>query len=225
MSKRILLVEDEPSLAMVVQDSLQRKGYQIDHALDGVEALNLFPLKDYQLVILDVMLPHVDGLSVAKEIREKSAEIPILFLTAKSTKEDLIQGYQAGGNDYLRKPFHLEELFFRVQELLGRKIEDTETGVLAIGTYQFNTMRQELVFNSKITRLSHREAQLLVRLYEHRGTVLDRRQILLKIWGHEDFFSSRNLDVYISKLRRKLEQDSQIQILNIRGFGYKLVVE
>ena len=132
MSKRILLVEDEPSLAMVVQDSLQRKGYQIDHALDGVEALNLFPLKDYQLVILDVMLPHVDGLSVAKEIREKSAEIPILFLTAKSTKEDLIQGYQAGGNDYLRKPFHLEELFFRVQELLGRKIEDTEFGDMKI---------------------------------------------------------------------------------------------
>lgn len=221
MKKSILIAEDDESLLQVITESLTRKGFTVVTARNGLEALLCFRERNFDLLILDVMMPRVSGWDVAEEFRKTDRETPILFLTAKSGKEDLVKGYELGGNDYLRKPFHLEELFLRVRELLSRSpAADT---LFKIGKYTFDPVRQELLYEGVAEKLSHRETGLLRKLCEHKGQVLDRKKVLLELWGDDDFFSARNMDTYISRLRKKLSRDAGIQIINLRGYGYKLI--
>lgn len=222
--KTILLAEDELTLSQVLADSLKRKGFAVETAENGLETIKLAQARHFDLFILDVMMPKLSGWDVAEEIRQTDKNTPILFLTAKTEKEDVIKGYGLGGNDYLRKPFHFEELLFRINELLTRKPEPKTKEILSIGLYLFNPTRQELTFNNKTENLTHKESQLLIELITCKGTVLDRKRVLLDLWGDDDFFSVRSMDAYISRLRKKLKNDPNVSILNIRGFGYKLVV-
>lgn len=226
MKHKILLAEDEPFLGKVIMESLEKKGYDVILAPDGKAAWTLFNENQFSLCIFDVMMPYKDGFTLASQIRETNRKIPLMFLTAKAEIKDVAQGYASGGNDYLRKPFSLEELFFRVAELLSRS-EATENSVsneMKIGTYAFLPKRQELIgVDNKAVKLSYKESRLLEMLIENKNNVLDRKEALIKLWGDDNFFNTRNMDVYITKLRKKLQQDATVEIVNIRGFGYKLI--
>lgn len=222
-NKTILLVEDEPFLAKVVEDSLIQKGYKVTHALDGKRGYSLFLNGAFDLLILDVMLPYTDGFTLSKQIRKVNTNVPVLFLTAKTETSDLIEGYSSGGNDYLKKPFSLEELFLRVAELLGRTVKVQNLDLIQIGKYSFSSHRQELVFENWITKLSNRESELLLLLYRNKNELTERRMTLISIWGDDSFFNTRTMDVFITRLRKHLRKDKQIEILNIRGMGYKLI--
>ncbi|WP_367913833.1 response regulator transcription factor [Leadbetterella sp. DM7] len=221
--KKILIAEDELSLAGVIADSLKRKGFAVKTAENGLEAIKQVHTEAFDLYILDVMMPKLSGWDVAGEIRKHDPDTPILFLTAKTGKEDLIKGYGAGGNDYLRKPFHFEELLLRIKELLNRVPEPAVSENIQVGRYIFNPVRQELSFQNETENLSYKENELLKELVRSRGEVLDRKKVLLRLWGDDDFFSTRNMDAYISRLRKKFKKDPAVSILNIRGLGYKLV--
>lgn len=221
--KNILLAEDEADLARVLVDSLKRKGFSVKWASNGLEAIKMFQSENFDLFILDVMMPKLSGWDVAEEIRQIDSTTPILFLTAKSEKEDVLKGYGLGGNEYVRKPFHFEELLVRINELLTRKSENASQENFTIGLYTFNPTRQELAFGPKTESLTNKETRLLTELLTCKGQVLDRKKVLLELWGDDDFFSARNMDAYISRLRKKLKNDPNISILNIRGYGYKLI--
>jgi two-component system response regulator TrcR len=226
MSKpTLLLVEDEPFLAKVVKDSLEQTGYTVTHAIDGKKAFSLFQNQLFHLCIVDVMLPHTDGFTFARQIRASGSTVPILFLTALTSNIDVIEGYQSGGNDYLKKPFSLDELFLRINELLKRAghIAQYEEPELVIGGYRFIPHKQDLQFMDEITKLSHRETQLLNMLFEYKNTLLERKYVLVTLWGDDSFFNTRTMDVFITKLRKHLKKDPAVQILNIRGVGYKLI--
>lgn len=221
----ILLAEDEPFLAKVVQESLEKKGYTVTLAPDGKQAWQLYTTGAFSLCILDVMMPYKDGFTLAAQIRQTDSKTPIMFLTAKADIKDVTTGYASGGNDYLKKPFSLDELFLRVAELLKRSNQDTcSDDVLHIGTYTFLQKRQELKGAGQgVVKLSHKESQLLGLLHMHKNDVLDRKAALLQLWGDDSFFTTRTMDVYITKLRKKLNADPNVEIVNIRGFGYKLI--
>jgi len=176
-------------------------------------------------MVLDVMMPKKDGFTLAKELREIDDTIPIIFLTAKSQTQDVVEGFTVGGNDYLKKPFSMEELIVRIHNLINRTKLQKTADILEIGDYSFDFPKQLLTYRTEDTvQLTHREAHLLFHLIKNKNSVLDRSLILNKLWGTDDFFSARSMDVFISKLRKKLKQDDRIQILNVRGFGYKLTV-
>lgn len=222
---RLLLVEDEPFLAKVIKDSLERLNYEVVHAADGKKAFSLFQNQLYQLCIVDVMLPHTDGFTLVKQIRALGSQVPVLFLTARTATKDVVAGYESGGNDYLKKPFSLEELYLRIHELLKRSsvhplVEETQ---LNIGGYQFFFPKQVLKFGLEEFRLSHRESQLLKMLYDHRNALLDRKEALTTLWGDDNFYNTRTMDVFITKLRKHLQLDSSVVIINVRGIGYKLI--
>jgi len=221
----ILLVEDEPFLARVVKDSLEQKGYTVVFTDDGKKAYNLFMNTAVDICIVDVMLPGTDGFTLVKQIRAYNDRVPVLFLTARSATEDVMEGYHSGGNDYLKKPFSLEELFLRVNELLKRNKPETDKAAeqLPIGRFTFSPHRQTLSLDAEEIKLSHKETALLSLLYQHRNTLLDRRQALITLWGDDSFFNTRTMDVFITKLRKHLRADASVEILNIRGIGYKLV--
>ena len=219
----ILLAEDEPSLGQIVKESLESKSFRVSLCKDGEEALKCFERETPDILVLDVMMPKKDGFTLAKEIRKHNLKVPIIFLTAKSQSKDVVEGFQMGGNDYLKKPFSMEELIVRIENLLKSVQEVTDTK-MTIGGYHFDYKKQELIFKEdKPSSLTHREAELLFHLYQHRNQVLDRSVILKKLWGDDDFFNARSMDVFITKLRKKLKKDSEVQILNVRGFGYKLI--
>jgi len=221
----ILLVEDEPSLGKVIADSLSRQGYEITHALNGEKAYNYFNSQTFQLAILDVMLPNMDGYTLAKQIRNVNKEMPILFLTAKSTTDDLVKGYQSGGNDYLKKPFSLDELYLRISELLKRYATSAiahDTQIL-IGKYLYLPIKQELHYEENITKLSKKECDVLQFLYKNKNQITDRKSVLIQLWGDDNFFNTRTMDVFITRLRKHFLKDETIEILNIRGVGYKLI--
>jgi len=223
--KSILLVEDEPFLAKVVKDSLEQQHYAVTHASDGRKAYSLFRNNDYQLLIVDVMLPHTDGFTFVRQIRAAGSLVPVLFLTARTATPDVIEGYQSGGNDYLKKPFSLEELYLRIAELLKRyTVAPMPSGSThQIGLYRFDPEKQLLHFPQELDiRLSYRETQLLQLLYTHRNAVLERRTALITLWGDDSFFHTRTMDVFITKLRKHLRRDPGVAILNIRGIGYKM---
>lgn len=224
-NNRLLLVEDEPFLAKVISDSLEQKGYAVTHAPDGKKGYNLFQNGLFDLLILDVMLPHTDGFTLAKQVRQRNAHVPILFLTAKTTTADVMQGYQSGGNDYLKKPFSLEELFLRIAELLKRTGREDKAIAesIAIGDYLFSHTKQELALGEHIIQLSHREAELLWLLYKNKNRLTERKMALLSLWGDDSFFNTRTMDVFITRLRKHLQHDEKVQIINIRGMGYKLI--
>ncbi|GAL00178.1 two-component system response regulator [Nonlabens ulvanivorans] len=222
----ILLAEDEPALGMIIKESLETRGFNVTHSMNGLQAYESFESHHPQIAVLDVMMPELDGFSLAKKIRQVNEEMPIIFLTAKSQTEDVLEGFHVGGNDYLKKPFSMEELIVRINNLLSRQQTQQTAANYQVGDYTFNFPQQRLAYRShEPIKLTHREAHLLYHLLEKKNTVLDRTFILKKLWGgNDDFFSGRSMDVFISKLRKKLAQDSQIEIVNVRGYGYKLIV-
>ena len=224
MSKiKVLLAEDEASLGMIVKESLTSRDFIVFHAENGKEASEMYQKEKPDILVLDVMMPLKDGFTVAKEIRLENKRIPIIFLTAKSQTSDVLEGFNHGGNDYLKKPFSMEELIVRIQSLLNRIELKTNVDNIKIGDYTFNFTKQTLNYFNTFETLTHREAQLLFYLFENKNEVLDRSFILNKLWGSDDFFNARSMDVFISKLRKKLQKDSNVQIINIRGYGYKLI--
>jgi two-component system, OmpR family, response regulator VicR len=222
MRTRILYVEDEPFLGRIVRESLESRGFEVTMTTDGSRVTDLFTEIKPDICILDVMLPHKDGFSIAKDIRAIGVEIPIIFVTAKTQTEDLVKGFDSGGNDYIRKPFSMEELIVRIQNLLKivNAKSSASTDLIQIGQYQFFPNRYELCSHSSSRKLSHRESTLLQMLNENRNRTTLRKEILLKLWGDDSFFNSRNLDVYITKLRDYLKEDKSIQIITIKGIGY-----
>ena len=220
----ILLAEDEPALGQIIKDSLETRDFNVLLCADGEIALKTYKENKPKLLVLDVMMPKKDGFTLAKEIRKENDEIPIIFLTAKSQTKDVVEGFTIGGNDYVKKPFSIEELIVRINSLLQRTSLQKTIEVIQLGDYTFDFRRQILQFKTeKEVQLTHREAHLLFHLYKNKNEVLNRSIILNKLWGNDDIFSSRSMDVFITKLRKKLKQDETIQILNVRGFGYKLV--
>jgi len=220
---KVLLAEDETSLGMIVKESLESRDFTVFYAENGKEALDIYKKESPDILVLDIMMPIKDGFTLAKEIRIENKAIPIIFLTAKSQTNDVLEGFKHGGNDYLKKPFSMEELIVRIKGLLNRIDLKTAPVHIKIGDYLFNATKQTLTFSGEAQQLTHREAQLLLALFEKKNQVLDRGFILNKLWGSDDFFNARSMDVFISKLRKKLKQDKNIQILNVRGFGYKLI--
>ncbi|PQJ20295.1 MULTISPECIES: response regulator transcription factor [Nonlabens] len=224
ITTKVLLAEDEPALGMIVSESLDSRGFDVDHFENGKLALEAFEKNDYDILVLDVMMPEMDGFTVAKNVRQLNDEVPIIFLTAKSQTDDVLEGFHVGGNDYLKKPFSMEELIVRIKNLLTRQNIQKTASHYKIGNYDFNFPKQELKINDEIIKLTHRESHLLYHLVLKMNKVLDRTYILKKLWGDDDFFSGRSMDVFITKLRKKLAKDENIEIVNVRGFGYKLIV-
>ncbi len=221
---KILLAEDEQSLGKIVKESLETRGFLVTHCIDGKEALEKYHSEKPNLLVLDVMMPKKDGFTLAKEIRKIDTNIPILFLTAKSQTQDVVNGFTIGGNDYVKKPFSMEELIVRMESLLKQVNYKKDTKTYKIGAYIFNANNQTLCLNNTTVILTARESELLQELYLKKNEILERNYILNKLWHNDDFFSARSMDVFISKLRKKLNEDENVQIINIRGFGYKLVI-
>jgi DNA-binding response OmpR family regulator len=223
---KILYVEDEPFLGQIVKESLESRQYEVYMVEDGKDAVQVFSQINPDICVLDVMLPGKDGYTIGKEIRSLNPGIPIIFVTAKIQTEDLLKGFESGGNDYLRKPFSMEELIVRINNLLSiTQSRDSFVGkeILKIGTFDFNTQRFELKRGDQIRKLSHRESELLSILYQNKNRTTQRKDILMKLWGDDSFFNSRNLDVYITKLRDYLKEDASIEIITIKGVGYNFV--
>lgn len=225
---RILYVEDDLTLSFVTRDNLERAGYTIDSCDDGIAAYEKIANGNYDLYILDVMLPKIDGYTLARKIREKNEAVPILFLSAKSTPEDKIYGLQIGADDYITKPFSIEELILKIEVFLKRSSIDSsrfqKETAYRIGNYTFSHSGLQLTCGNDTFSLTHREAELLAYLCIHTGTILKRDDILNKVWGNDHFFSSRSLDVFISRLRKLLKADPAVKIENIHNIGYRLVV-
>ncbi|MDA9992813.1 response regulator transcription factor [Flavobacteriaceae bacterium] len=227
-SKKILLVEDDPNFGTVLKDYLALNDYNVTHAKDGIEGLIMFKNNDFDLCILDVMMPRKDGFSLAQDIRSKNKEIPIIFLTAKTLKEDVLKGYQVGADDYLNKPFDSEVLLFKIKAILQRKESDTsaenEQFEFNIGGFFFNSKLRHLsVGEDEPQKLSPKESKLLRMLALHKNDLMPRELALTKIWRDDNYFTSRSMDVYIAKLRKYLKNDDTVEILNIHGEGFRLV--
>jgi len=223
---KVLYVEDELFLGKIVRESLESRGFAVTMESDGAKVLDVFKQSNPDICVLDVMLPNKDGFTIADEIRAINETVPIIFLTAKTQTEDVVKGFSLGGNDYVRKPFSMEELIVRIQSLLRNKAEGTTklTGdTVSFGKYTFQLNRQVLANGKEERKLSYRESELLKLLYENRSTVIDRKDILNLLWGNDSFFNSRNLDVYITKLRSYLKDDPSLEIITIKGIGYRFV--
>lgn len=227
MKTKILYVEDEPFLGRIVKESLESRDFEVNMLTDGKDVLQHFEKINPDICVLDIMLPVKDGYTIAKELRKVKASVPIIFVTAKVQTEDLLKGFESGGNDYIRKPFSMEELIARINNLLQLSQRQKNVPVadaIVIGRYEFNPQRYELKFEGKVKKLSSREATLLSMLAENRNATTNRKDILMKLWGDDSFFNSRNLDVYITKLRDYLKDDSSIEIITIKGVGYHFAV-
>ncbi len=220
----ILLAEDEPALGQIIKESLETRGFNVLLCENGEIAWKVYKEQQSELLVLDVMMPKKDGFTLAKEIRQEDNTIPIIFLTAKSQTQDVVEGFSIGGNDYLKKPFSMEELIVRINNLLNRTKVQKDSEIFNIGNFTFDFPKQMLQYKTEDgVQLTHREAHLLFHLIKNKNAVLDRSLILNKLWGNDDFFNARSMDVFITKLRKKLKKDDSIQILNVRGFGYKLI--
>ncbi|HCE55594.1 MAG: response regulator transcription factor [Lutibacter sp.] len=227
-NNRILLVEDDPNFGTVLKDYLSLNDYKVTLAKDGLEGLIMFKNDDFDLCILDVMMPRKDGFSLAKDIRATNSEVPIIFLTARTMKEDVLKGYQSGGDDYLNKPFDSEVLLYKIKAILQRK--ETEQTIeedvfeYKIGKFEFNSKLRHLSFDGgEIQKLSPKESKLLKLLATHKNDLMPRELALTKIWRDDNYFTSRSMDVYIAKLRKYLKPDPNVEILNIHGEGFRLV--
>ena len=224
-SIKLLLAEDEAALGQIIKESLETRDFEVILCDNGEKAFEKYQSQFPEILVLDVMMPKKDGFTLAKEIRAIDDTIPIIFLTAKSQTADVVEGFSIGGNDYLKKPFSMEELIVRIHNLLNRSKVQKTSKILNVGDYIFDFPKQQLQYkNQNASQLTHREAHLLFHLIKNKNQVLDRSLILNKLWGTDDFFSARSMDVFISKLRKQLKKDQNIQIINVRGFGYKLTV-
>ncbi len=225
--KKILVVEDDPNLGYVIKDNLVLKGYEVILATDGSAAEDIFNANGFDLCIFDVMLPRKDGFTLAKEIRQKDDQVPILFLTAKSMVEDKLAGFQSGGDDFITKPFSLDELICRIEVFLKRSngaAKADDEGIFTLGKFRFDPLRLTLKNHSSEKTLTQKEADVLKLLYRNRDRVLKREEILKSIWGDDDYFMGRSMDVFISKLRKYLRDDPDVQIVNYHGVGFRLEV-
>ena len=222
MKAHLLYVEDDESLSFVTRDHLELQGYQVSHFPDGRSALKAMADTSFDLCLLDVMLPEMDGFTLAQEIRKRNTHIPILFLTAKSLKEDRIQGLRLGADDYITKPFSIEELILKIEVFLRRSsiTGNASPAIFSIGQYQFNYPNLQLSISDTSRRLTQKEADLLHYLLQHTNQVVKRSDILEEIWGENDYFLGRSLDVFISRLRKYLKGDENIRIENIHGVGF-----
>lgn len=228
-NRRILLVEDDPNFGSILKEYLMINGYVVTLAKNGIEGFEKFKKEDYDLCLLDVMMPYKDGFTLAKEIREKNETIPLIFLTAKTMKEDVLKGFKIGADDYLSKPFDSEVLLAKIKSILSRRtlIPATESDEMefVIGQFKLNAKLRLLTFNEEPhVKLSPKENQLLRLLALHINDLLPREKALNKIWRDDNYFTSRSMDVYIAKLRKYLKQDEKVEILNIHGEGFRLVV-
>lgn len=225
---RILYVEDDQTLSFVTRDNLERAGYTIDYCEDGITAYEKIKKGGYDLYILDVMLPRIDGFTLARKIRELDEAVPILFLSARSAKDDKIYGLQTGADDYITKPFSIEELILKIEVFLKRSKIDTgrqpKESIVTLGSFQFSVSGMQLIRNGQTESLTFREAELLDYLVKHTGLIVKRDDILANVWGNEHFFASRSLDVFISRLRKILKPDPAIRIENIHNIGYRLTI-
>jgi len=248
---KVLLVEDETSLAMILSDTLAAQGFEMRMAGDGEEGLRMFEEERPDVLVADVMMPKMDGFEMVRRIRKTDKRTPVLFLTARSAVNDVVEGFELGGNDYLKKPFAIQELIVRIKSLCEREcvIEEgredssssqgetskektyqdessaaeTQDSWLSIGVYRFNPVKQILALNGEEVELSHRESEILRMLVERRNDVVESKDVLMKLWGDDSFFNSRSLHVFITKLRHKLSDDENIRIINVRGIGYKMI--
>jgi DNA-binding response OmpR family regulator len=226
MAIKILYVEDELFLGKIVKESLESRGFTVQMLEDGSQVLAAFNAMQPDICVLDVMLPNRNGFELATDIRAINTTVPIIFLTAKTQTDDVVMGFKLGANDYIRKPFSIEELIVRIENALRiQPVETTNTtDIITLKQYQFFVNKQVLQYQTQERKLSYREAELLKYLYQKRNTLIDRRDLLNHIWGSDSFFNSRNLDVYITKLRGYLKDDPSLEILTIKGVGYRFVV-
>jgi DNA-binding response OmpR family regulator len=225
---KVLLAEDDPNLGMVLKTYLEAKGFETHLTVNGNDAFQAFVKNSYDICLFDIMMPLKDGYTLAREIRAHDKKIPILFTTAKSMQQDVLEGFESGADDYITKPFSMEELLVRMKaiirrarpELLGENAQDT----FAIGKYTFEYTRQLLTIGTTAQKLTSKEADLLKLLCERKNDVLDRSYALTKIWNDDSYFNARSMDVYITKLRKYLKLDPEIELMNVHGVGFKLVV-
>ncbi len=226
---KVLYVEDEPFLAQIVSDGLRSSGYEVSHVADGQIALQYFINERPDICILDIMLPMKDGYTLAKDIRKINSSTPLIFLSAKTLTEDVIKGFKSGGNDYLRKPFSIDELLIRMESLLNRFPKQANDHpeqkqlVYEFGNCRLDTVHQLLKTISGEYPVSFKETSLLEMMLLHKNQVLERQTILLKIWGDDSYYNTRSMDVFLTRLRKLLKDEPAIQIMNIRGIGYKLI--
>jgi DNA-binding response OmpR family regulator len=226
---KILLAEDDTNLGMVLKNYLELNDYEVELCRDGILALAAFRREKFDICLLDIMMPNMDGFKLAEEIRDVDPDIPLFFLSAKTMKEDIIQGYKLGADDYISKPFDSELLLLKIKAILKRNQElnnkEEETFEFSIGSYSFNSRLRTLVKDGESHTLSPKENELLHMLCEHKNDLLPREVALKKIWGSDTYFNGRSMDVYIAKLRKYLKEDSNIEIVNIHGNGFRLVVK
>ena len=222
---KILLCEDDENLGMLLREYLQAKGYETDLCPDGEAGYRAFLKTQYDICVLDVMMPKKDGFQLATEIRQANADVPIIFLTARQLKEDILEGFKIGADDYITKPFSMEELVFRIEAILRRVHgkKSKESTQYKIGRFSFDTQKQLLTLDDQQTKLTTKENELLSLLCSHSNEILQRDFALKTIWIDDNYFNARSMDVYITKLRKHLKDDPQIEIINIHGKGYKLI--
>jgi DNA-binding response OmpR family regulator len=222
---KILLIEDDPNLGFILNENLELQGFKVKLCADGEEGLAAYHRDQFDLCLIDVMLPKKDGFTLAREIRKTNRDIPIIFLTAKSLKDDRIEGFKIGGDDYITKPFSMEELVLRIQAVLKRTkpAEHKGKNIFAIGKYTFDYEQQNLQIRSKLQKLTSKESELLKLLCMHVNDVLERELALKLVWGADSYFNGRSMDVFISKLRKYLQEDRNVEIMNVHGRGFKLV--
>ena len=233
----IMVAEDDTNTRKLMCTVLKQNGYEPVPAVDGIDALDILDRQHVDLILLDVMMPRMDGFEMVRRIRQTDKHTPVLFLTARSAINDVVEGFELGANDYLKKPFGMQELIIRIKSLAGKAFNFTEPAPkeatdFEIGNYRFNPVTQRLSYTGTGAaphadtemELSHRESEILKRLCENRNQVVNTQNVLLDLWGDDSFFNSRSLHVFITKLRHKLAQDDRIRIVNVRGIGYKLIV-
>lgn len=221
----VLLVEDETTLAFIIKNTLEEDGFVIHTAADGEEGLRMVPEVQPDIIVADVMMPRMDGFEMVRRLRQTDRRTPVLFLTARSAVNDVVEGFQLGANDYLKKPFGMQELTIRLKALLNKAFVAPAQSVthFEIGKYLFDPVKQTLAYAARTDYLSYRESEILKRLCENRNNVVHTQSVLLELWGDDSFFNSRSLHVFITKLRHKLSKDDSIRIVNVRGVGYKLI--
>lgn len=223
----VLLVEDEPVLASIVKESLEKRGFVLHIALNGVAGWAMYKTVKPDICVVDIMMPRKDGYSLVTDIRMIDSETPILFLTARNDTADVLKGFEIGGDDYMKKPFSMEELILRLKALVRRKtvrsISSVQDKEIVVGQYRFRHQLLELLHGTEIAVLSQREADLLLLLLQHKNGLLERRLALIKLWGEDNPFTARSMDVYITRLRKFFKLDPMIQIINLRGQGYSLI--
>lgn len=229
MKTRILLAEDDLNLGKILKPYLEAKGFVVDLHTNGQDALMAFQKNEFDLVVLDVMMPVMDGFTAADNIRKTDKKIPIVFLTAKSLEDDKLKGFNMGADDYITKPFNMEILLARINAVLRRTLVDPEEGggkdVFTVGKYNFDYIHQQLKIGKDVQKLTSKESELLKLLCQHENETMDRRVALNRIWKDDSYYNARSMDVYITKLRKYLKDDSNIQIINVHGIGFKLLTK